>query len=355
MHTLRSIVVLLAFIASAPAPAQSPPLTVAVKEAPPFVFTDGDEPEGLAIDLWERVADRLGLEFRYEAVELDDLLEGVASGRYDAGVGAISITAAREEVVDLSHGYFTDGLGIAVPAGASTPGWLAILTNLFTPAFLSAVGALALLLLVVGVVVWLVERTRNSEQFNTNPSKGVGDGFWFAAVTMTTVGYGDKAPATLPGRLVALVWMFASIIVISAFTGSIASSLTAAQIETGVRGPEDLASARIGAVEGTATVEAMRDRRVAHKRFGTIEEGLNALAAGELDAFVHDGAIMQHRVTADHAGVLRVLDSRFDAGAYALALPPGSPLREDVNLAILTTTLTPDWEDAVREYLGTAR
>jgi hypothetical protein len=37
------------------------------------------------------------------------------------------------------------------------------------------------------------------------------DGFYFAIVTMATVGYGDLAPRTAPGKLAAVVFMFSGI------------------------------------------------------------------------------------------------------------------------------------------------
>lgn len=354
MHIVRSLAVLIAMLSALPALAQEGPLTVAVKEAPPFVIDTPNGPTGLSIELWDRIADELDLDFVYEMTTLDDLIRGVADGRYDAGVGAISVTPDREEILDLTHGYFTDGLGVAVPLGATETGPWGLLRNLFTPAFLSTVGALALLLLVVGVVVWIVERRANTEHFNRTPAKGIGDGFWFAAVTMTTVGYGDKAPRTTPGRAVALVWMFTSLVVISAFTGSIASSLTAARIDTGVRSPEDLENARIGAIAGATSDAAMRERRISHKAFRDVGEGLEALASGSIDALVHDGAILLHAVREEYPGELRVLDFRFDAGSYAIALPSGSPLREDVNQSMLNVTYSPAWERAIEDYLGVA-
>ena len=44
----------------------------------------------------------------------------------------------------------------------------------------------------VGSLIWLAERRRNAEQF-AEPLAGIGSGMWFALVTLTTVGYGDKA------------------------------------------------------------------------------------------------------------------------------------------------------------------
>ncbi|GAB4547007.1 MAG: transporter substrate-binding domain-containing protein [Phycisphaerales bacterium] len=331
------------------------PLLVATKIAEPFVMQGPNGPEGLAIELWERVAAELGVSYTYQVTELDELLDGVAEGRFDVGVGAISVTPEREQRLDMSHGFFTDGLSIAVPAGSGRGGWLKVLSNLFTPAFISAVGALAVLLLVVGVLMWFLERRRNHEEFNPAPGKGVGDGFWFAAVTMTTVGYGDKAPRTLPGRLLALVWMFASIIVISAFTGSIASSLTAAQIDSGVRSPEDLRSARVGALDGSATIEALRERSVTPRRYPSLNEGLDALAKRNIDAFVHDGSILTYRVNTQHPGELRMLEVRFDIGSYAIALPTGSALREPVNRAILEITRSPQWKEDVKDTFAGIR
>jgi voltage-gated potassium channel len=53
------------------------------------------------------------------------------------------------------------------------------------------------------------------------------DGIWWAIVTASTVGYGDIAPATLPGRLIAIVMMLAGIGLIS----TLAASITARFVE----------------------------------------------------------------------------------------------------------------------------
>lgn len=51
----------------------------------------------------------------------------------------------------------------------------------------------------------------------------IGDALWWAATTVTTVGYGDYYPVTVTGRLVALCLMLVGIAVVGSVTASVAS------------------------------------------------------------------------------------------------------------------------------------
>ncbi len=55
--------------------------------------------------------------------------------------------------------------------------------------------------------------------------KSLGDGIWWAVVTVMTVGYGDRFPVTLPGRILAGFMMFFGVGVVSILTATIASFL----------------------------------------------------------------------------------------------------------------------------------
>jgi len=54
--------------------------------------------------------------------------------------------------------------------------------------------------------------------------------FWWAIVTMTTVGYGDFAPKTPEGRLLAIVIMFAGISLTALLTATVSSIFVAKRI-----------------------------------------------------------------------------------------------------------------------------
>lgn len=88
------------------------------------------------------------------------------------------------------------------------------LLYVFTFSFLGIVVVLG------GVSFFLVE-VRSNPQVNT-----VSDGIWWALVTVTTVGYGDITPATIPlGRIIAGVVMILGMFTLALFAGIVSSTL----------------------------------------------------------------------------------------------------------------------------------
>jgi hypothetical protein len=60
----------------------------------------------------------------------------------------------------------------------------------------------------VGVVLALVEREKNTQRFGGPLPHGIATGMWWAAAAMTTPGDSEVTPRTRSGRLVAIVRMF---------------------------------------------------------------------------------------------------------------------------------------------------
>ena len=81
-------------------------------------------------------------------------------------------------------------------------------------------------------------------------------------------------------------------------------------------------------------------------------QALDAVAARRLDAAVYETRVLRYVATRQLAGKIDVLPGFFHRLDYAIALRPGSPLREDLNRALLRRISRPEWERTLLRYLG---
>jgi polar amino acid transport system substrate-binding protein len=327
---------------------------VGTKEAAPFAMEEPDGTwTGISIDLWDKIARELDITYKLRKFEnLQELIEAVEKRQIDIAVAALTITAEREKAFDFTHPFYTTGLSIAVAKKGKQTFLLDMVMRVFSLNFLKAITTLAIVLLLFGLLIWFFERKYNTEQFSKNWIKGIGAGFWWSAVTMTTVGYGDKAPQTLMGRLIAIVWMFAGIIVISGFTAAIASSLTVSHLHSPINGPDDLADVRVGTIKGSTSEAYLKDRRISYVSYMSIDEGLQAIITDDIDAMVYDLPIIRYFIRKQYINKIGVIPQTFKHQQYGIALPAQSPYRERINQVLLDKIYSPLWKDILFKYLG---
>jgi voltage-gated potassium channel len=85
--------------------------------------------------------------------------------------------------------------------------------------YYAAISMLGLEVLLGGLTVWLSERTENPAVAS------MADGFWWALVTLTTVGFGDISPVTPLGRVIGAVLMMAGMFTLAVFAGIVGRTL----------------------------------------------------------------------------------------------------------------------------------
>lgn len=327
-------------------------LVVGAMNVPPFLIKgEGGNWEGLSIELLQAVARELDMEFELrEYSNAESILDDAQTGEIDL-IPILPITETHEVILDFSHQYFRSGLAIAVSKTTSTPRLLRFARQLVSTDILVVVGGLLLLSLIAGVIVWLFEGRQNRE-FDGGLVKGAGHGLWWAVVTMTTVGYGDKAPRTVGGRMTALIWMFTSIVLIASFTAAITTTLTVSELGGKIQGLQDLPGARVGAFAGSEGQAFLQENGIDTQPYENLRDALTALSEKNIDAFVFNEAVLKYTVKKEFPGNLAVLPDVFNQYYLGMAMPTKSPLNEDINRALLRIIIKDEWRRSVERYFG---
>src|SRR3984885_10895327 len=328
---VRALAAVLVFLVFADfAAAQDAALKVAVYDAPPYGHVEPDgSVDGVSVDLWRRVAESLGREYHLVPVaQMEAILQGLERKDYDVAIGAITITPARLARVDFSYPTHRSGAAVAVRQDTGPMAALASYGSVLGE--LAPLIALTFALLIgMGVAMWLAERPMQPPNHDSVGAT-LRDGVYWAVVTMTTVGYGDKTPKTTAGRVIAVVWMLASVALISILSTSIVSRMTAERVVGGLRGTEaDLAGKRLAAVAHSSGAEYLDERHLRYTSFDDLAAAVTALGRGQADAVVNSIGALQYLVSsARFKNTIRPPEAVLEPAYMAIALPLGSPLKK---------------------------
>jgi polar amino acid transport system substrate-binding protein len=346
--------------AAGPSPAESSPkLIVGIYSAPPFNIRQPDGSwTGIAVDLWKEIASDLNVDFEFKEITVATRFEGLMNGWFDVCIGPITITAEREEQIDFTHTFFTSGLRVATrTASPATDSnfLLPLLRQLLSTQVLKLVLLIFSILCIAAILVWLCEHRKNAAHFGGQGRKlsGIGSALWWSAVTMTGVGYGDLYPRTLIGRVIAVAWMFSSLVLVAVFTATMASMLTAEKlgVQKTIQKPEDLRGLSIGTAANTTATQYVERN---HLNFRTLpgDQLLPALRDGKFDAVINDAPILLYEIHTMYPNQLTVLPIHLDEEFYGFGVKEGSSLRESINRSLLRRLADPHWNEILRQYLG---
>jgi ABC-type amino acid transport substrate-binding protein len=325
---------------------------VGVIVAPPaFIKTGDNRWEGFSVELWQAVAQRIGVQFVFqEFSSLEHMIDSLEKREIDV-IPSLSVREELVSTIDFSQSYLKTGLSIAVPAEGVEYRWVRVIEGIFSKQSLNAIGLLILMSLIAGIILWSFERRPNREMFGEGTAKGIGQGIWWAVVTMTTVGYGDKAPKTIGGRIVAFIWMIVSVVFIAGFTANITTSMTISELRGKVRGFNDLYDAQVGSIPRSEGFEFLTKKGIAVISFESFQEGLQAVADKAIDAFVSNEQIMKYLVKSEFPGRVRALPGTYDEYFVSIALQEKSPLRKAINKALLKFMKTENWTELQNRYV----
>ncbi len=327
-------------------------LRVGVAGSEPFVVDQGSGFEGISVEVWQAIASQAGV--RYQLRHFDSVpkaLAALTTNSLDVVIGPVSVTAARARKVRFSQPYFQSSLSIL--SGSEKPSLWQRIKPFFSYSFFIAVVILLLVLALVGTLIWLAERRKSPDDFPRRAAPGIANGVWLAIVTMTTVGYGDRAPRTFLGRLVTGTWMIISLITATSLIAGIASTLTL----TGMRSTKVASAEQLK--NRTVAVEPDSPGEEFAKRYGakvvnvsSVEQGYRLIGNNSADAMVFDRPQLLYYGSKQHDVSESVSKAEYNRQAYAFAFPISSALVHTVNVSLLSLEESGRVDRIVKEWLG---
>jgi polar amino acid transport system substrate-binding protein len=333
----------------------APKIKVVTRNLEPFSFEKDGKRAGYAADLWDQLAKDFGLEYELTVVgSAQEIIDAVKNKTADVGVGALSVTSAREEVIDFSQPFYESGLQILVAGGGGDfMGNLgSMLGNLLNLELIGSFLLLVLAMLLISHLVWKFEHKVNSDQWPENYRQGLWESFWWTISTLLVGGADNKGPVGVGGRIVALVWMLLSIVLVSLLTASFTTTLTINSLKGDINGPSDLPGKTVATVKGSTAEAWLQSHGATVDAQTDVAACITALRAGKVQAVVYDAPVLQYEAARLSDETLQMVGNMFERQNYAFALQPDSPLREKLNQSLLKLSESGSAVELREKYFG---
>lgn len=330
---------------------QDEPVTVYTSPAPPFVIVEPERLTGFSIDLWKEIALRMELDYDWVVVDsYPDILENIENGEADIGLPII-ITADREQVMDFSVPFFISGLRVMTIKEPIRP-----FRNIFSAIFSLDVLELFLiffaLILIIANIVWFFERRSNNDHFPKGYFAGLWEAIWWAAVTVTTVGYGDRVPLGKVGRVLGLFWMVAGLFLVANLTAGVTTHITVLELQGQNKRLQDMAQETVATIADSTAEEFLMQRGITYITATSLEEAHQMLLDGRAVGVVLNGSLLTYYVHEQGNSDLEVIGETFEEEFTAIALTPNSPYREPINQALLTIFEDGTFDEIYLKWFG---
>lgn len=331
-------------------------LRVGVHDKPPFAIKESDGSwHGLSVALWRNVANSANIDFEFVETPYEDLLADISKGKIDVAVGEVPVRPTSLPGVEFTQPFLISSIGVAMPDIPLEYAWRSLAREFMDwtvgRVLLGIFAALAL----VSMILWIIERHHGHGHFHGG-LRGFGSALWFSAVTMTTVGYGDKTPVTFPGRLLTFFWMLSGVLLVSIFTATATSRMAAARISTSISHIHDLNKFVCGALKGSESEQILHELGLRTLPFESLEEALAQMSNDRLKAVVADkNSLLYLRKTlaaTDPSLDFDVLDIAVRQTFIAIPHRENLPESQQINHALVAFINSNEWVMLQNEWLG---
>ncbi|UYV65686.1 hypothetical protein LAZ67_3005088 [Cordylochernes scorpioides] len=329
--------------------------------------TGNDRFEGYVVDLLAEISRQLRFHFlirlvgdgnygkRNEQGEWNGMIRELIDGKADMAVADLTITYQRETVVDFTMPFMNLGISILFKKpNRKTPRLFSFLAPLSFEVWVY----MATAFMGVSLFLFIVARFSPYEWANPHPCDQAPrvlrnqftllNTLWFTVGCLMQQG-SELSPRALSTRLVAGIWWFFTLIMVSSYTANLAAFLTLERLVAPIESAEDLArqsAIQYGCLESGSTQAFFRDSKIpTYKRMWTYmsnakpnvfvdsnAKGIERVQKGNY-AFLMESTTIEYNVER-HCDLIQV-GGLLDSKGFGIATPSGSPYRVLMSSVIL--------------------
>ncbi|CAL8368594.1 unnamed protein product [Lota lota] len=344
-------------LVSAPHTTSAKELSITTIKQDPYTMSRGSELEGYCIDLISELSQKLGFRYklhlvkdnRYGALDASGSWSGmigeVIRGEADLAVAPLTVTAMREQVVEMTTPFMQTGLSFLLRKDMAHE---ELHFGFLSPFSMEMWVGVLIAFLLTGLCVFLVARIspREWEPETEGQNFTLVHSFWYITGALTLQGAGPH-PKAVSGRLVSAVWWVFAILLLVFYFANFSHMQHADNTQVSIKNFEDLSNQDVieyGMVEGGSSMMFFKNsnnpvfRRIYQhmERRNTfvanMEEGIRR-AQQENFAFIGE-AVSLDLAVARYCTLMRS-EEVVAMRAYAIAAPLGSPLIKNLTVAIL--------------------
>ncbi|MBS0185138.1 MAG: transporter substrate-binding domain-containing protein [Proteobacteria bacterium] len=329
-------------------------LNIAVCEMAPFAFLkkENNSYQGISVDIWEFIARKNGLSFKYIPVTKEEGIKGISEGKYDILLGGIpDFVQEKGMAFEYTIPFYVSGLGVSILK--SNP--IKVMIDYFISwNFLKFIVFIMLFIVVQTFTLWLFERKKNP-YYKGGFWKGVGNGLWWSAGIATLNEAGDVATKSIGGRVIAVFWMFAALIMINIFTGSIVSKLTVGELSSHIEDLSDLRRMKVLCLNGTDSKQFLDDHFISYEIVPSLKEGFNLLNKNQAQALIYNEPILKYEMKKYPNPDIKFVPAGLVNQYYSFMVPQGSDILYFLNQEILNLINMQEIQTILLKYFGSGR
>jgi polar amino acid transport system substrate-binding protein len=174
---------------------------------------------------------------------------------------------------------------------------------------------------------------------------------WWAGATLAT--QAEQMPRHWIARVLAILWMFVGVVFVAYYTAQLTASLTVQQIRGAIAGPDDLPGKRVATTRNSTAAAYLRTQKADVTEVAEIGAAYQLLLDKKVEAVVFDAPVLSYYASHDGKGKVDLVGPVFRKEAFGIVFPLDSPLRKEVDRALLDLRENGTYQKLAETWFGT--